>query len=124
MGFLPAHSFNVIMEKKCKGGAEKLRERKKTGSSGRRCQMCQIDTFSAVAGPSPAPVADESGGGVGSSGINSVSEEETQEERDRDEGVRVEPAVSLDKNEPKTSGGQTVDDNTTTIKEVGRLYTV
>lgn len=80
--------------------------------------------FLAVAGPSPASVADESGGGVGGSGINSVSEEETQEERDRDEGVRVEPAVSLDKNEPKTSGGQTVDDNTTTIKEVGRLYTV
>ncbi|ROJ25359.1 Paternally-expressed gene 3 protein [Anabarilius grahami] len=49
--------------------------------------------FSAVAGPSPAPVADESGGGVGGSGINSVSEEETQEERNRDEGVRVEPAA-------------------------------
>ncbi|ROL52341.1 Transposable element Tcb2 transposase [Anabarilius grahami] len=52
--------------------------------------------FSAVAGPSPAPVADESGGGVCGSDINSVSEEETQEERDRDEGVRVEPATLLE----------------------------
>ena len=50
------------------------------------------DMFSAVAGPSSAPVADDSGGGVGGRGMH--SEEETQEERDRDEAVRVEPAVS------------------------------
>ena len=125
MGFLPACSFSVHLpgsnsdRDHGEETPEKLREKKNLPNVSKKL----TDMFWAVAGPSSAPMADDSGGG-GVSVIGSGMHSEESE-------VRVEPAVSttplktlcpLIKLIQKLSGGQTVDDNTTTIKEVGKVY--
>lgn len=56
------------MDRKRKGGAEKLRDKKKLALQADAAKCAKITDMFATAGPSSAPVADDSGAGGSASG--------------------------------------------------------